>query len=544
MAVRPKTRSGLAAPAEPVPVAMLGRTSTLELQDPYGSITRQITSAREWLPTGSTWPGITGTSSPAAWTSKNAAGRAIISRSWTRASPATGAWPTCWPKPAPRPPVRRRSLRRHRAQSGRDTFNALKLERELGDSGILLFAADEPVDLDGTDPATILLRRTKQNIAEYFRLSLKQKMWRGLRTHAAQGYNLGKVLDGYLPEKIPHPAPSKASQGRTKTLLVLDEQRAPIIAAIYAMRAEEKLGVPAIHARLAADPVTYPPADPATGWTLGGLYSILANPKYTGYQVFGRTRRGKPVPHGQWYWLDQRTHPAIVDREVWETAQKAGAEHRSSRDGAIHNPANWRSYPFRSRIRCKICKRRMCGLTKVHAANKTPPSTCTTCASTTRTPPATWPPPPATPHRPGPGRLHAKTRCSAGYRPTPWRPAGNSASPSSSRTPPPPGKPSTTPGRRPGQTAQAADRPARQPDARTQTTPSTWPTKPARLPPPHPHRLRDPARRTQGHRDAAHRTGRRRHPRPRPGPGQPAARSHRRPRRPAVRPASRTLRRL
>ena len=118
-------------------------------------------------------------------------------------------------------------------RSGRDTFNALKLERELGESGILLFATDEPIDLDGTDPATILLRRTnllrrtKQNIAEYFRLSLKQKMWRGLRTHAAQGYNLGKVLDGYLPEKIPHPAPSKASQGRTKTLLVLDEQRAP-----------------------------------------------------------------------------------------------------------------------------------------------------------------------------------------------------------------------------------------------------------------------------------------------------------------------------
>ncbi len=55
-------------------------------------------------------------------------------------------------------------------RSGRDTFNALKLERELGDSGILLFATDEPIDLDGTDPATILLRRTKQNIAEYFRL--------------------------------------------------------------------------------------------------------------------------------------------------------------------------------------------------------------------------------------------------------------------------------------------------------------------------------------------------------------------------------------
>ncbi len=88
--------------------------------------------------------------------------------------------------------------------------------------------------------------------------------------------------------------------------------------------------------------------------------------------MFGRTRRGKAVPDGQWYWPDQRTHPAIVDREVWEAAQQVGAEHRSSRDGAPHNPATWRAYPFRSRIRCKICKRRMCGLTKVHAQNKTP----------------------------------------------------------------------------------------------------------------------------------------------------------------------------
>jgi hypothetical protein len=52
MAVRPKTHAAAVAPAEPVPVAMLGRTSTLELQDPYGSILRQITSVREWLPEG------------------------------------------------------------------------------------------------------------------------------------------------------------------------------------------------------------------------------------------------------------------------------------------------------------------------------------------------------------------------------------------------------------------------------------------------------------------------------------------------------------
>ena len=213
MAVGPKTRPGLATPAEPVPVAMLGRTSTLELQDPYGSITRQITSAREWLPDGFYLAAYY-------WDIESGGldlekrGRAGNHQPFVdKGLPRDGGLADLLAEarsPAPRfAAVVCEDIER----SGRDTFNALKLERELGDNGILLFAADEPVDLDGTDPATILLRRTKQNIAEYFRLSLKQKMWRGLRTHAAQGYNLGKVLDGYLPEEDPAPGPVQGVPG-------------------------------------------------------------------------------------------------------------------------------------------------------------------------------------------------------------------------------------------------------------------------------------------------------------------------------------------
>jgi hypothetical protein len=48
------------------------------------------------------------------------------------------------------------------------------------------------------------------------------------------------------------------------------------------------LGVPTITQRLAADPAAYPPPD--GGWTDAGVRVILANPKYTGHQVFGRHR--------------------------------------------------------------------------------------------------------------------------------------------------------------------------------------------------------------------------------------------------------------
>jgi hypothetical protein len=70
-------------------------------------------------------------------------------------------------------------------------------------------------------------------------------------------------------------------------------------------------------------------------------------------QVFGRVRRGKRSTPDKWYWSEQPTHPAIIDRDTWGKAQKAGEDHRSSRDRAIHNPVNWRAYPFRSRVRCK-----------------------------------------------------------------------------------------------------------------------------------------------------------------------------------------------
>jgi hypothetical protein len=39
-------------PAEPVPAAFLGRTSTMEMQDPRASLRRQVRAAQESLPAG------------------------------------------------------------------------------------------------------------------------------------------------------------------------------------------------------------------------------------------------------------------------------------------------------------------------------------------------------------------------------------------------------------------------------------------------------------------------------------------------------------
>ena len=93
--------------------------------------------------------------------------------------------------------------------SARDTFNALKLEKKLSRQGIPLFATDEPASIEGINATTVLVRRVKQGVAEWYRLQLKEKSWKGLEEHALAGWNSGPAPYGYRAEKVPHPAPAK-----------------------------------------------------------------------------------------------------------------------------------------------------------------------------------------------------------------------------------------------------------------------------------------------------------------------------------------------
>ena len=95
--------------------------------------------------------------------------------------------------------------------------------------------------------------------------------------------------------------------------------------------------MPTIRARLNANRALYPPPNPARGWTAAGLYALLANPKYTGYQVLGRKHqvsktRKVPVPPDKWIWSPAPRHPALVDKATWDAAQRIGAERGNVQD--------------------------------------------------------------------------------------------------------------------------------------------------------------------------------------------------------------------
>jgi DNA invertase Pin-like site-specific DNA recombinase len=336
------------------------------MQDPKASLSRQIRAARAWLPAGwfiTAWY----------WDIESGGldleqrGRGTAWQPFAAAGlPRDGGMADLLAEAASPAPKFAAVVCEDIERSGRDTFNALKLEKKLSRSGIPLFATDEPAVIEGVNATTVLVRRMKQGVAEWFRLQLKEKTWKGLVEHALDGWNIGPAPYGYQPDRIPHPVPAKASQGRTKTRLALDPARAPVVEQIFTWRVVHKLGTPAIAARLNADPARYP-APTGRGWTTQTVYAVLGNPKYTGHMVYGRirTRNGRrvTVPQAEWLWSPEPVHPVIIDRDTWQAAQQISAGHATSRDGdgLSRHPAATRTYAYRGRIRCRDCRRRMAG---------------------------------------------------------------------------------------------------------------------------------------------------------------------------------------
>jgi site-specific DNA recombinase len=213
---------------------------------------------------------------------------------------------------------------------------------------------------------TVLIRRVKQGVAEWYRLQIKEKPWKGLREHTLAGWNIGPVPYGYAAEKHTHPVAYRAAQGATKTRLVADPERSLMVSRIFEWRVIDKLGLRTIAGRLNADPAAYPP--PEGGWNVVGVAGILRNPKYTGHMVYGRRHkqggRRRWAPPQDWLWSPEPTHPALITRAMWDAAQDIGAEHSTSRDTLemSEHPQARRTYVLRSRLRCRICQRRMCGI--------------------------------------------------------------------------------------------------------------------------------------------------------------------------------------
>jgi site-specific DNA recombinase len=459
---------GPAMPDVPVGVALALRTSTLEMQDPVASMRRQVRNSEASLPPGFQvvawyWDVESGAidladrSQGEAW--QQVAAELGLPRDGGLADLLTDA-----ARPDRRFAV---VVCEDISRVARDNLASLMVEKDLARHGIPIFAADEPASLEGASPTTILVRRIKQGTSEFYRLQMLDLCWDGLVQHAIDGWNIGKAPYGYLPDRHQHPAALKAAQGLTRTRLIPDPERGPVVTQIFHWRTVQRLSVPTIAWKLNADPDAYPPPGNAPGWTEPTVSAILRNPKYTGYMVYGRTRaipgakprqRGsrkkrpaRPVPPDQWIWSPEPRHEPLTSLATWPPGRLLRAWAPSAATSATPRSPPPSPAPA---TRCGPGSgtrpaSTACTASAAPPSPRPPParSTPTTTAPTTPPTPATSPPTPATKDTPSQ---------SAKKPSSPPSPASWTSTSSATTAPPcsPPPSPPTTPTTPPPATAK------------------------------------------------------------------------------------------
>jgi site-specific DNA recombinase len=218
---------------------------------------------------------------------------------------------------------------------------------------VWLAECDGPIDL--TDPEHRALLRMLGHQSQREVLRARRRTIAAMSVQArTQGRHLGgRPPYGYrLLEAGPHPNPQHAAWGRKLMRLDPDPQTAPQVRFIFAQRLAggstagiartlNALGIPPPSAHDRARN----PHRSGTAWTLRTVAAILANPRYTGRQVWKRQsvdhrelRPGdktsrppgvKPTrhwnPRDQWEISEPGAHPALISEADFLAAQEISA---------------------------------------------------------------------------------------------------------------------------------------------------------------------------------------------------------------------------
>lgn len=218
------------------------------------------------------------------------------------------------------------------------------------------------------------------------RIRIQKRVHAAMRAlvHADGRYAGGRPPYGYrLADAGPHPHPARAAEGARLHALEPDPDTARVVVSIFrSYRGGEGLG--RIANALNAAKIPWPSAaDPARnrhrhalGWRKSAIRAILANPRYTGVEVWNRTggyetlfdetditlgyrkvmRRTKPEA---WVTSQRKAHPQLIDPELFQAVQAEMAE-RGER-ARSHVAAKPRTYALAGLVTCGLCGRLMSG---------------------------------------------------------------------------------------------------------------------------------------------------------------------------------------
>ncbi len=212
---------------------------------------------------------------------------------------------------------------------------------------------------------------------------------------AAQAQLEGRYLGGRPPygyklaDAGPHPNPAKAADGKRLHVLAIDDPAAAVVRRIFAEYLAGN-GLYAIAEHLTRDGILCPSAHDRArnshrcgiAWSKYAIRAILANPRYTGRQVWNKQRKDEVLidihdialghttkqrwnDQDQWIFSDSIVHPPIIDADTFTRTQQvlAGRAHSS---GPRERFRRRHVYVLGGRFVCGLCGRKM----QAHWANE------------------------------------------------------------------------------------------------------------------------------------------------------------------------------
>ncbi|MDT5045938.1 MAG: hypothetical protein QOG75_1791, partial [Mycobacterium sp.] len=265
-----------------------------------------------------------------------------------------------------------------RAFTGQQAIHTI---RYLNSHGITVWLpeANRPIDLDEPAHQALLMMLGHQCEREVLRFRM-----RTTAAMCAQARDQGRHLGGRPPygyqliDAGPHPNRAHAAWGRRLHRLDPDPQTAAHVKWIFAQRlagASTASIARQLNDRRIPSPAGHDPDRNRhrtnTVWTLRTVAAILANPRYTGRQVWNRQRTDHhetvpgdkrsslgPTrtwnPKSEWITSTRRTHPALISDTDFLAAQHVTAI-------STPNDHNARHYALTGLLVCGLCGRRLEG---------------------------------------------------------------------------------------------------------------------------------------------------------------------------------------
>lgn len=200
--------------------------------------------------------------------------------------------------------------------------------------GIEVVSVSEPV---GEDKTSILIEALLEAMDEYYSINLAEEVVRGMSEKARRGGTLGKLAYGYRSE-----------QGRA----VIDDDAAAVVRRIFR---DFDTGVPVKRIAVELNECGIPTSK-GLRWEGRTVEYILRNPFYVGTTHWTPEKvKGKHAETiSEQTIVTEGTHPAIIDRELFDRCQERIAENKRTHIYKSHD-GHGKMFALKGLVRCSAC---------------------------------------------------------------------------------------------------------------------------------------------------------------------------------------------